>query len=99
MFSSHDKKIVALGLMALMQSPEANNQNLLNEQSLMHLMKHLVSLLEDLRQQIESEDSLHQDSTKRTSKTPLNLERTTYVNSTCATATTKTLRRTRMQTR
>jgi hypothetical protein len=60
----HDKKIVALGLMALMQSPEANNQNLLNEQSLMHLMKHLVSLLEDLRQQIESEDSRYQDSIK-----------------------------------
>ena len=50
--------------MALMQSPEANNQNLLNEQSLMHLMKHLVSLLEDLRQQIESENSRYQDSIK-----------------------------------
>ena len=58
--------------MALMQSQEANNQNLLNEQSLMHLMKHLVSLLEDLRQQIESEDSRYQDSLKRTSKTPQN---------------------------
>ena len=60
----HDKKIVALGLMALMQSQEANNQNLLNEQSLMHLMKLLVSLLEDLRHQIESENSQYQDSLK-----------------------------------
>ena len=60
----HDKKIVALGLMALMQSQEANNQNLLNEQSLMHLMKLLVSLLEDLRHQIESENSQYRDSLK-----------------------------------
>ena len=54
----------SLGLMALMQSQEANNQNLLNEQSLMHLMKLLVSLLEDLRHQIESENSQYQDSLK-----------------------------------
>ena len=60
----HDKKIVALGLMALIQSPEANNLNLINEQSVMHLMRHLVSLLEDLRKQIESEDSRYQDGLK-----------------------------------
>ena len=63
-FAFNTRKSSTLGLMALMQSQEANNQNLLNEQSLMHLMKLLVSLLEDLRHQIESENSQYQDSLK-----------------------------------
>ena len=91
----HDKKIVALGLMALMQIQEANNQNLLNEQSLIHLMKLLVSLLEDLRHKIDSENSQYQDSLKAYLENAAKLQETTlrtYLR------TTKTLRKTRMKT-
>mgnify|MGYP001251430690 CR=1 FL=1 len=52
---THDKKVVALGLMALMQCQDAKSLFNHNPQSLMHLTNHLVMLLQDLRAQIEAE--------------------------------------------